>query len=536
MEDLPKKESLDASQVMMNASRKLAMESKQKQAVDELGEDSDPIYIATVYRRHLIHIPESEPLYGISYIGQAVRSVDEYEEPEFVARVRWKDENSHAKREDKKVGLLAVLKMFGEDAFEDEVLHYMIGRQSVVQAWADKREKELVAEYGGVLQDMHKRLKQTLNLTKGGKGQQAFVGKVAYRNECFQRFKEEMEENVECYDTSLVPYNYVNPLTGFKLGYQLSQFRQGQARNGMPNKLKLEIEAWAESLPNWAWNALKTDEWRAAVSERSKSYWSSKEARDGQSERSKKQWTEAGDEAKSARSMKHKDTKRNHREIRLSQMAPEERSRKEAKVAWRERGYDNDKSDLHYLRTLGGEWTNAQFKDLPRARKGGVIPYRTGSDETHNLKSHSAKNRHANETTSAKAERLAKKKATDQEKINVRLANMTPKEREREETKIKRQRKQYENAKSDLEAVRGLGGEWSDVQLKDLPRARALGLIPNRNKKRKKRVTKTIVTEYKTETESSDEDELDELDEAIAGSSSSAPLPKRRRRDDSDSD
>ena len=394
--------------------------------------------------------------------------------------------------------------MFGEDAFEDEVLHYMIGRQSVVQPWADKREKQLIAEYGGVLQDMSKRLKQTLNLDVGGKGQQAFVSKVAFRNECFQRFKEEMEAYVEAQDepSSLVPTQYVNPVTGYKLGIRLSNFRTGHMRNGMPNKG--EIEAWAESLPKWAWNAMKTDDWRTGCSQNRKQYWEDPNSRTAASERGKKQFESA--EARAALSERSKK----QFESAEARAAVSERSKKQFESA--------------EARAALSERSKKQFESV----------------EARAAASERGKAQAANETAEAKAERLAKKEATHRIKTEARLAQLSPRSRQRAEAKIESEKRKTEKKRKDLALLRSMGGEWKNATSKDLSRARQLGVLPNENedrskrKKRKKRVTTTTttVTEYKTETESSE----DELDEAIAGSSSSAPLPKRRRRDDSDSD
>lgn len=233
----------NAFKVMMQASG--APSKKPAVAKDE----KDPIVTAVIYRRWLEHVDEAEPLWRIPYFGQAVRFNIS---PQALAETRWKEEDYDAKREDKEIGLIAVLDCFGKDAMDNKVLEHRTGPRSVVQAWADQREKELIAEAGGTLRDMDKRLRQTLNILKGGKGATWWASMDAFRAKRFNNFKREMEEFVEENHTAQVPSSYVNPTTGYKLGSQLNQFRQGILRNGAVNQKA--IEDWAASLPKWAWN------------------------------------------------------------------------------------------------------------------------------------------------------------------------------------------------------------------------------------------------------------------------------------------
>jgi len=505
MEDVPKPESLDANQVLMAASRRLGKQkmldvaSDALNEADEADEADDPIYIAVVYRRHLIHIEESEPLYGISYYGQAVRSVDEYDEPIDVARARWREEKRDTKTrfQDKKVGLPVALNMFGEDAFEDTVLHYMVGRVSVVQPWADKMEKKVISDNGGVLQNMHKRLNQTLNLDKGGKGYNSFLSQVAFRNECFEVFKEEMEAYVECYGTSLVSTHYTNPTTGYNLWSRLRGFRTGDMRRGMPNRI--EIENWAECLAKWSWNSRETDEYRLSISERSAAMWKDPDKKEQIIASLVTSHHTLDFRAKSSESQRMSQKKKQIE--RLNKMESKDKKIADSLIASRARADLKKTKDLEILRLTN---PTATRKDLVRARAEGFIPNR----------------------------RKEKQQQRDSMNLEQRLVY--------DET-IRRERESTERKRVDLEELRKV---WPRAIQKDLPRARREGLIPNRNKdrsKRKKRVTTTTttttktVTEYKTESESSDEEEEDI--ESILGSSSSAPLPKRRRRDaDSDSD
>jgi hypothetical protein len=247
----------DAFEVMMQNAAKPPKPPKPK-------DDEDPIVIGVVYRRSLLFIAEIEPLYGISYFGQAVRSAEKYSTPEMVAQARWTQENLSAKRESKELGLLAALECYGEEAFKDEVIEYLKGPRSIVQAWADDRERLFIEQNGGVLRDMNKKLVQTLNRLPGGKGASCHVSMDAFRSKCFDTFKFEMETYVKETGSSLVPCYYVNPQTGFKLGAKLSGFRSGELRFGMPNRTS--IEKWAKSLPDWEWDARNSKQWRTLQS------------------------------------------------------------------------------------------------------------------------------------------------------------------------------------------------------------------------------------------------------------------------------
>jgi hypothetical protein len=229
----------------------------------------DPIVIAVIYIRWLKWIDPSAPLYGCPYGGQAVRVGNSAEE---VAAARWKQENQQALREDKRVGLIHELKVHGATAFHNEIVDWRRGPRSEVQQWADEREIALIAAHGGPLRDPSTRCKQTLNLTKGGKQGCSFEAIDASRTVLWLHFQDEMEEYIECFGTSLVPYSYVNSVSGHKLGQHLGHVRQGKLWRGHPDETK-RVE-WLESLPGWAWNSRETDEWRDAQSERTKAMWS----------------------------------------------------------------------------------------------------------------------------------------------------------------------------------------------------------------------------------------------------------------------
>jgi hypothetical protein len=282
----------------------------------------DPIYIAVIYIRWLKWIDPSAPLYGCPYVGQAVRAGNTAEE---VAAVRWAEENQQALREDKHVGLIHEIKVHGATAFDSQVVEWKQGPRSEVQAWADEREIALISERGGPLRDPSMRCKQTLNLTKGGKGHVNFEAIDAARTVAWLKFQDEMEEYIECYETSLVPVSYANPVSGYKLGETLGHVRfNGTLWKGHPDEANRI--AWLETLPGWAWKVREAEGWHDAASERikaamnrpevkaassarAKKQFESQEARDAMSERSKAMWANADEETRAEWARKNSEAK-----------------------------------------------------------------------------------------------------------------------------------------------------------------------------------------------------------------------------------
>ena len=228
----------------------------------------DPWYTAVIYEAHLEHVDASEPLWRVPYIGQVVRAGTA--EQNFKERKRQHETDTISKPKD--LGFHAVIGMYGADKIAWRIVSSKPGRRSEVQAWADAEEIRLIDEHGGVLRDMDAKLKQTLNLTKGGKSDAAKVwaGIDARRNLALTKFKAAMEAYVEVHKSALVPVKYVDE-DGYKLGSQLCGFRQGNMRRGMPDEA--DIVAWAEALPKWHWDARGSDEYREEKSQHFKSIW-----------------------------------------------------------------------------------------------------------------------------------------------------------------------------------------------------------------------------------------------------------------------
>ena len=253
------KKELNAFEELMNPKSK---KQKTCQSTDE------PIYMAVIYIRWLLYIDPNEPLFGCPYVGQSVRAGNTAIE---VADLRWKAENNQAVREDKDIGLLHFLGFYGAGVFKNKVVEWKRGPRSEVQKWANEREISLIAAYGGPLKDPLTRCKQTLNLTKGGKGKGSFESKDALRTVAWIKFVSEMNAYVDFHGNSLVPFKYTNVVSGCRLGEQLTNVRKGILWKGHPDESKRK--EWLESLPGWAWNSRDTIDFKEKKSECAKAQW-----------------------------------------------------------------------------------------------------------------------------------------------------------------------------------------------------------------------------------------------------------------------
>ena len=224
--------------------------------------EKEPSVTGVIYRVRLEYCDPREPLFNVSYIGQAVRVGTGAQ----VADARWKEEKNKAAREHKQFGFLAALDAFGPSAFRWEILEEMTGERDAVQKWANAREKYHIEAHGGVLKDVHRKCDQTFNQTKGGQGNH-WASMDALRTKAWNTFKQELEWYIADVGNALVPSTYVNPITKYTLGTMVGLVRsQGTFLEGHP--LRNERIEWLNKQPRWVWNALKTNEWREACSTR----------------------------------------------------------------------------------------------------------------------------------------------------------------------------------------------------------------------------------------------------------------------------
>jgi hypothetical protein len=353
--------------------------------------------------------------------------------------------------------------------------------------WADALEKKLIADNGGVIQDMDKRLKQTLNIAKGGKGADWWKSNVAFRNKKLNEFKKEMnefakEERPSILDpkkmeyTSRVPTYYVNPETGSKLGEKLSHFRSGSLWMGHPDKAK--TREWAESLPRWVWKIdfSNDEEWKAGLSARGKARFASEEARVAQSVRATAQFANETPEEKATKIAKMKKTKSTPEAKAVasaSTTAMWANATPEVKAAWSAK--------------------SKKTKNTPEAKAARSVHSTT---------------MWANRTPEAETARLSKKAATDTAKREAVLSKLTGKPRAAAEKKYAEIDRGSAKRKKDFEKYRidhpcatykdfGAAKKAANLAAKEEANAKlAVKKQPKRGALRKRTTTTTVEEEF----------------------------------------
>lgn len=435
---------------------------------------ADDWVIGASYRRTLQHVEVSHPLFGAHYFGQAVRSVARYgTDPQKVAQKRWMEEDQVALRVPKRIGLLAVILELGAEAFENEVLDFRTGYRRDVQPWADEQEKGMIAAYGGPLCDMHARLRQTLNLTDGGKGDFDFKGRIALNNLAWRDFQLALTEFVKEHGTAYVPKNTILP-SGYNLGEGVRTVRKGILWKGWPDAEKRK--EWLESLPNWTWNAAQSDERKAARSKARKQYFANEtdeqraerlrnmkeahgrpEVRAANSERAKKQF--ATQEARDAVSERTKQQFANETDEQRA-----ERLRKNAEAKRRPE-----------VRTAASEKTKQQFatqeaRDAASER----TKQQFATQEARDAVSQRTKQQFATQEGRDRNSEGHRKAA--KAKHEAKLATLSEAEQAKARASFQRNQDKQAHRKRRLDALRRVAG-WEHAAKKDLPKAKAAGIV-----------------------------------------------------------
>ena len=476
----------------------------------------DPWYIACLYKIALVHIDSSEPLFGITYHGQTLGSGDL--DPMDVVTRRWKQEIYDAGRKHKQAGLLAALETFGADAFHFELVEFKRGRRSAMQRWVDEAEVAAIAKHGGPLRSMSERCAQTLNLTNGGSGLARWECVDAFRMVAFEKFKSAMEAYVAEYGDALVPKAYEAP-SGYKLGQRLNGFRSdGDMRVGLPKQS--EIEAWAESLPKWAWKARETDEYKEANRQSAKRQWeeADEETRarwraamseaqnrpevvEASRQSAKRQWEEVDAEtrAKWCASLvgRWADADEETRDkwraaISEAQNRPEvvEAKRERGKRQWEEADEATrdkwcaglkeamNRPEVAEANRERGKRRWADADDEKRATWCANIKEAKSRPEVLKATSESVilqRKRECFDEPEREAKRAAKQSATWGTKFETKMQGKSEEERLEMQKQRACRHRAHAKQKADLERLRTV---WPDAKRSDLPKARREGLVP----------------------------------------------------------
>ena len=147
----------DAVEIALETDKRL----KQTPLFDVPAATQDDGVVATIYS-WTFEPPFEHALKGCSYFGQTKQT--------FEARTQQHKRDSV--RNPKELGLHALWKLYPyEDHWVIQVLETRRFETGVdALAWMNEEEMRLIETHGGVLRNMDKKLKQTLNLTRGGQG------------------------------------------------------------------------------------------------------------------------------------------------------------------------------------------------------------------------------------------------------------------------------------------------------------------------------------------------------------------------------
>ena len=278
------------------------------------------------YVRRLVrsHLPD-DPLLGTLYAGQAVRVIGKkYPTAQAVAEARWKEEDKGSKHGDgSNLTFLEVLRVYGPEAFDNEVVWSTKGPRWEVQPLADAKEVALIAEHGGPVRDLapDAPIKQTFNRQKGGKNLKNWYDGLmgAFSTKRWKVFQSELLKYIAEFGTTYVETAFVAK-NMYRLGQVVSSVRNnGNYIDGHPDR-----RAWLNAQPGWTWNVIQSAEYRAKKGKESSDRW--------------KSWTDAekaemvrkGNETKDAKTDAEKaETKRKQ----MDTMATEEFRAKRSKSA-----------------------------------------------------------------------------------------------------------------------------------------------------------------------------------------------------------
>lgn len=220
--------------------------------IDELECKRNGWLVGVVYRRTLVGVPADHPLHGIQYHGQSFRTG--LYSPISIAAERWRKEDTQALRETHhEYGHLWAIRVFGKDAFHNEVVQWHVDEPVAVLEALDAGEVAAVANGGGLMRSRTKRLKQTLNLTRGGRGAYWLTDYLECRSViAWERAQQDLLAAVLVVGHAAIPSNFVHPATGRATGNLVGSLRSGEYLNGKPDEI--ERRNWLGSLPGWQWN------------------------------------------------------------------------------------------------------------------------------------------------------------------------------------------------------------------------------------------------------------------------------------------
>ena len=202
------------------------------------------------------HMPIESTLFGISYIGQAVRVADS---AEALLEARFREHVRDAESDPKEVGLRAALRIFGVQAVTKHIVSFKKSDAASGRSWANALEKAEIALRGGHLIDFEPlhHIEQTLNLTSGGHGCGTYYSMQANCTLRWNAFVRDIDAFVQ-------EYGHANPPregAHHALARKVNCVRNGMYLKAWP-ELETERRLLLESKPGWSWN-MHNSAWNA---------------------------------------------------------------------------------------------------------------------------------------------------------------------------------------------------------------------------------------------------------------------------------
>jgi len=209
-----------------------------------------------IYEWRLDQIDHSHHLYDITYVGQVCKSLMTADK---AFEIRTRKHITDSKNNPKETGLHAAISMFGVDAFSVNVLFTKHASKTETMEWANRLEIKLISERGGILQDMDKRLCQTLNLTKGGQGDARVVWQSIQARSAakWHKWKGLLEQFYEREKHLNVGKLHIE--NGKRLGFIVAHMRRGtHSVHRHQDRLNwLMQRGWKTSIPESRWDSVQ---------------------------------------------------------------------------------------------------------------------------------------------------------------------------------------------------------------------------------------------------------------------------------------
>ena len=207
-------------------------------------------HVAIVYEFCLTGIDNESNLFGMAYIGQAVRSLTKFSSAEALLQRRAYEHEKASEYAPKDVGFRKAIAMFGMAAFQARVLESQICNEPEGRRWANEVEIKAIADRGGILKNMYPmtRIDQTFNLVSGGTGN---------AEHAWARVQALMEKRWSTFKTRILEYvdakGHACPMArekhnGFSIGKHVSHVRTGMYLGDHHDR-----RCFLEALPGWKW-------------------------------------------------------------------------------------------------------------------------------------------------------------------------------------------------------------------------------------------------------------------------------------------